>query len=96
MGVETEGDKFDAGVTGRDVHLFQADLRLAITGLSGAVVGSDLRRKLRSPSGMTLFFLKLKPRNKPPDDGLPLHKSWEWIKPLPLLLVPKPIGLGGI
>jgi hypothetical protein len=38
--METEGDKFDAGVTGREVHLFQenADLKLAIIGLSGAVL----------------------------------------------------------
>lgn len=72
--METEGDKFVAGVTGREVHLFHesADLRLAIIGLSGAVLGSELRRKLLSPSDKVPFFLKLNPRKMPPDDELPL------------------------
>lgn len=66
----------EAGVTGREVHLLHenADLRLAIIGLSGVVLGSELRRKLLSPSGPVPFFLKLKPRKKPPDDEPPLKE----------------------
>jgi hypothetical protein len=74
--METDGDKFDAGVTGREVHLFHenADLRLVIIGLSGAVLGSELRRKLLSPSGAVPLILKLRPRNMPPDDELPFEE----------------------
>lgn len=53
IGVVTEGDKFVAGLTGSEVHLFQenAALILANIGLSGAVLGSESRRELLSPSG---------------------------------------------
>jgi hypothetical protein len=72
MEAEGEGDKFDAGVTGREVHLSQekADLKLAITGLSRAVVWSELRRELFSPSGAADFRFKLKVCNKLPGELL--------------------------
>lgn len=68
--METEGDNLDAGETGREVHLFQenADFKLVRTGLSGVVLGSGIRRELFSASRRTVFFLKLKPRKKPPGD----------------------------
>lgn len=76
IGVATEGDKFDAGVTGREVHLFQenGDTELAIVGLSGALLGPELRRELFSPSGWLPFFLKLKPRKRLPDSEPPLEE----------------------
>lgn len=68
-GVETEGDRFDAGVTGREVHLFHAASDMeAILELSADVLGSELRRQLRSPSAPFAFLLKLKARKKPLDD----------------------------
>lgn len=75
MGVETEGDRFDAGVTGREVHLFHAisDME-AILGPSAAVLGSELRRELLSPSATFPFLFKLKARKKPLDDEIPLPK----------------------
>ena len=71
-----DGDIFDAGVTGREAHFVQenADSLFATTGLPGAVLESELRRELFSPSGNVPFFLKLKARNKPPDSGLPLEE----------------------
>jgi len=75
MGVATEGDRFDAGVTGREVHLFHAisDME-AILELSEAVLGSELSRLLLSPSPTFPFLLKLKARKKPLDDDIPLVK----------------------
>lgn len=75
MGVETEGDRFDAGVTGREVHLAHAvsDME-AILGPPEDVVGSELRRKLLSPSATFPFLLKLKARKRPFDDEIPLEK----------------------
>lgn len=71
--MDTEGDKFDTGVTGREVHFFQekVDKILAKTGLSGEALGSELRRELLSPSAAMGFFLKLKARRKPAVDELP-------------------------
>lgn len=77
MGVVTEGDKFDAGVTGSEVHLFQENAALILVriGLRRDVLGSESKRELLSPSGTGPFFLKLKHRKKPPDDELPLDES---------------------
>jgi hypothetical protein len=74
VGVDTVGDKRDAGVTGRDVDLFQdrPDTRLAKTGFSGAALESEHRRELLSPSVAVGFFLKLKARRNPPVDEVPL------------------------
>lgn len=70
----TEGDKFVSGLTGSEVHLFQenAALILANIGLPGAVLGSESRRELLSPSGTGPLFFKLKALNKPPNE-LPLE-----------------------
>lgn len=46
----------------------------AILLLSMAVLGSELRRKLLSPSATFAFLLKLKARKKPLDDEIPLEK----------------------
>lgn len=56
-GMVTDGDKFVAGVTGRDVHLFQknGDGNLATLGLSGPVVLSGVRRELLTPSATIPF-----------------------------------------
>lgn len=73
IGIETEGDKFDAGETGSEAHLFQesADMIRATEGLPGAVFRSDPRRQLFSFSGVaTVFLLKLKPLKNPLDDEL--------------------------
>ena len=73
VGVDTEGDKFDAGVTGREVLFFQdrLDMILAKTGLSGAALGSELSKELLSPSAAVSFLLKLRARRKPAVDELP-------------------------
>lgn len=73
-GTLTDGDKFDAVVTGIDVHLFQlnGDGKLAILVLSEPGLPSRVRRELVSPSATMPFLLKLKPCKKPPDDELPL------------------------
>lgn len=78
-GVATDGDKFDAGVTGSDVHLCQkdGDGKLAILGLSEPVLLSGVRRKLLSPSAMIPFFLKLKPRKKPTGEEPLLPEPWD-------------------
>lgn len=42
-------------------------------GLPGDVLGSELRRKLFSPSEVMAFLLKLSARRRLPDDELPLR-----------------------
>lgn len=96
IGVETEGDKYDAGETGSEVHLFQesADIILATEGLPWTVVlRSELRRLLFSPSGVgTVFLLKLKPLKNPPGDKLLLAELCNAL----LLRGPEIWGQGGI
>lgn len=79
-------------MTGRDVHLFQdtSDARLDETGLS-AVLISQFKRELLSPSVAVGFFLKLKARRKPAVDELPLETRGDWINAFALMLL-----LGGI
>ena len=74
--MEIDGERFDAGVTGRDVHLCHGivDEEWAILGPSEVVLGSELRRLLLSPSVPLPFILRLKARKKPPGDGIPLAK----------------------
>nr|GLL43765.1 hypothetical protein Itr_chr13CG03470 [Ipomoea trifida] len=70
LGVGTVGEPFEAGVTGKEVHLFQ----LEKLGLSGPIFESGRRRELLSPSDPpAIFLLKLNPRKNPPPVGLPFE-----------------------
>lgn len=93
-GTSTDGNKFEAGLAGRDEHLFQkkGEGKRAMLGHSGSVLLSGMRSKLLSPSNITLMpiFLKHKPCNKLLEDEPPLRES----KPFPLWL-PNPIDQGG-
>lgn len=93
----TEGDRFGAWETGRELHLDHgiSDMEVILV-LSAAVLGSELRRLLLSPSAATFtFLLKLKTRKKPFGDDLPLEKLWEWSITFPPAVLPNPKGLGG-
>lgn len=96
--METEGDEFDACVTGREEDLSQekADFKLTRIGLSGAACVSELSRELLSPSVAEAFLLKLKPLRSPPDDVLLVKEPCDCSKPFPLWPLSKPKGLGGI
>lgn len=73
----TTGDKFDAGVTGREEDLFHenAEAKAAIIGLSAVVLGSELKSELLSPSATMPFLLKLKALKKLPGDKTPLLEA---------------------
>lgn len=96
-GVVIKGDKFDAGVTGRDVH-FQVKfgIRFFKAGLSGVALGSEFRRWLLSPSNAEVLFLKLKPRKNPPAEEFPFKTLGDSSKPLPLRMPEVLEVLGGI
>lgn len=61
---DIRGDKFEAGVTGREAHFGQGEISDK-AGLSRAALGSELRRELLSPSETGFFFLKLNDGRKP-------------------------------
>lgn len=68
-----KGDKFDAGVTGREVDFFHEKAEAIVDiELSAVVFGSELRSELFSPSGAMPFLLKLKALKKLPGDKPPL------------------------
>ena len=86
------GDKFEAGVTGRDEDFVQekADDAIAVTGLSAVVLESELRSELVSPSAAMPFLLKLKALKKLTGDKTPLLEPRDCSKPFT-----PPIGLEG-
>lgn len=69
-----KGDKFDAGVTGREEDFFheKAEAKVAIIGLSTVSFGSELRSELLSPSAPMPFLFKLKALKKLAGDKRPL------------------------
>ena len=73
----TEGDKFAAGVTGRELDFFheKCEAKAAIIGVSAVDFGSELRSELLSPSAVMPFLLKLKALKKLPGDKTPLLEA---------------------
>lgn len=87
--METDGDEFEAGVTGREAHFCQLEEnKFAERGLPGTTLQSELMRELLSPSDEVAFFLKLKARRKPPVGP---GERGEYFLPVPM-----PACLGGI